>query len=140
MEVPDVLVVTKADLGAVARRAEEDLRSALRSLGASAPVLAVSSLPPAQGIDALTDALDEPRANLDLTTHRTRVRRLGALADFIHEHGERGLRGLGGRRAARRFLEAQPPELDEPALLARLSQSFQNSSRTSSGSGDAPIR
>ena len=35
MEVPDVLVVTKADLGRVASRALADLRAALRSLGAS---------------------------------------------------------------------------------------------------------
>src|SRR5919199_3170027 len=50
MEIPDVLVVTKADLGAVAMRARRDLHAALRSLGARAtPVVAVSSLPPAQG-------------------------------------------------------------------------------------------
>ena len=35
MEVPDVLVVTKSDLGRVATRALADLRAALRSLGAS---------------------------------------------------------------------------------------------------------
>ena len=34
MEIPDVLVVTKADLGAVAHRAEHDLRAALGALGA----------------------------------------------------------------------------------------------------------
>ena len=33
MEVPDALVVTKADLGAVATRAVRDLRAAMRSLG-----------------------------------------------------------------------------------------------------------
>ena len=33
MEVPDVLVVTKADLGQVAQRARRDLHAALRSLG-----------------------------------------------------------------------------------------------------------
>ena len=38
MEVPDVLVVTKADLGATAQRAVRDLRAALRSLGDGAPV------------------------------------------------------------------------------------------------------
>ena len=49
MEVPDVLVVTKADLGAAARRAEQDLRAALGALGAAGtPVLAVSSLPPGE--------------------------------------------------------------------------------------------
>src|SRR3954467_4757326 len=57
MEVPDLLVVSKADLGPPARRAKEDLRVALRSLGAGAPVLAVSSIPPVSGIDALADAL-----------------------------------------------------------------------------------
>ena len=121
MEVPDVLVVTKADLGAPARRAEQDLRSALGALGAAAtPVLAVSALPPPSGIEALADALDAHRAGLDLVATRTRVRRLGALADFLHEHGERGLRALGGRRAARRWLDEQEPGLDEPELLRRL--------------------
>jgi LAO/AO transport system kinase len=121
MEVPDVLVVTKADLGAAAARAEEDLRVALRALGARAtPVLAVSSIAPVAGIAELADALDAHRASLDLAAHRTRVRRLGALADFVHEHGERGLRAVGGRRAATRWLQDQHPALDEPALLRAL--------------------
>ena len=123
MEIPDVLVVTKADLGPAAHRAEHDLRAALGALGVrSTPVLAVSSLPPAQGVDALADAIAAHREGLDLAATRTRVRRLGALADFVHEHGERGLRALGGRRAARRWLDEQDPELDEPALLRRLEQ------------------
>jgi LAO/AO transport system kinase len=123
MEVPDVLVVTKADLGAAADRAVQDLRSALRSLGGgkdAAPVLAVSSLAPAHGVEALADALDEHRASLDLPAVRTRARRLGALADFAAEYGERGLRALGGRRAAERFLSEQDPALDEPALARAL--------------------
>src|SRR5436190_1684473 len=45
MEIPDVLVVTKADLGKIANRARADLRAALRSLGTTdTDVLAVSSL------------------------------------------------------------------------------------------------
>ena len=133
MEVPDVLVVTKADLGAPARRAEEDLRVALRSLGAGAPVLAVSSIAPQQGIAELADALAAHRQTLSLD-HRVRTRRLGALAEFVHEHGERGLRALGGRRAARRFLEAQSPELDEPALLRAL-EAQKDASAAASRSG-----
>jgi LAO/AO transport system kinase len=120
MEVPDVLVVTKADLGTVADRAARDLRAALRALGDAAPVLAVSSVHPVRGVDALADALDEHRAGLDLAAARTRARRLGALADFVAEHGERGLRALGGRRAAERFLEAQDPALETPALVRAL--------------------
>jgi LAO/AO transport system kinase len=123
MEIPDVLVVTKADLGQVAMRAQRDLRSALRSLGArDTAVVAVSSLPPVAGIDELVAALDAHREALDLPASRTRARRLGALADFVAEHGERGLRALGGRRTAVRWLEEQDPALPEPALFRALEQ------------------
>jgi LAO/AO transport system kinase len=121
MEVPDVLVVTKADLGRVATRALTDLRAALRSLGVRAtPVLAVSSAPPPSGIAELVDALDAHRAELDLEARRLRARRMHALADFTTEHGERGLRALGGRRAAERWLGEQDPGLDVPGLMRAL--------------------
>ncbi|HYV16391.1 MAG TPA: GTP-binding protein [Conexibacter sp.] len=117
MEIPDVLVVTKADLGQVAIRARRDLHAALRSLGArEVAVVAVSSLPPAQGIDELLDALDAHRGAGDVDARRLRARRLRALADFTAEHGARGLRALGGRRSAERWLEQQDPGLDVPAL------------------------
>src|SRR3954447_21007147 len=59
MEIPDVVVVTKADLGDVARRAERDLSQALRALGAEdTPVMSVSSKPPVTGVDELAKALD----------------------------------------------------------------------------------
>jgi LAO/AO transport system kinase len=121
MEVPDVLVVTKADLGVVAQRARRDLVAALRSLGESAvPVVAVSSVPPVAGVEELVAALDEHRTGLDLPAARVRARRLGALAEFVSEHGERGLRALGGRRAAVAFLEGLDAALDEPALMIAL--------------------
>jgi LAO/AO transport system kinase len=120
MEVPDVLVVTKADLGRPAARAVGDLRAALKSLGATeTPVIAVSSASPPCGIDALADALDAHRKTLDLAARRVRARRMHALADFTVERGQRGLRALGGRRAAERWLSEQDPGLDVPAL-ARL--------------------
>ena len=71
-------------------------------------------------IDALADALAEHRAGLDIAEARTRARRLGALADYVAEHGERGLRALGGRRTAERFLAGQDPALEAPALLRAL--------------------
>ena len=120
MEVPDVLVVTKSDLGTVAQRAVRDLRAALRSLGGRAPVVAVSSIHPVTGIGELADALERHRAGIDLSAARTRARRLGALADYVAEHGERGLRALGGRRAAERFLAGQDEALEGPALLRAL--------------------
>src|SRR5206468_9726871 len=41
MEIPDVLVVTKADLGDIALRARRDLNAAMRSLGSRTKVVAV---------------------------------------------------------------------------------------------------
>src|SRR4051795_10003876 len=90
MEVPDVLVVTKADLGQPARSAQRDLAAALRSLGKrDTPVVAVSSVPPPKGIDELVQALDAHRAALDLPQRRARAGRLAALAEFTAERGER---------------------------------------------------
>jgi LAO/AO transport system kinase len=121
METPDVLVVTKADLGQIALATRRDLSAALRSLGASdTKVLSVCSLPPPEGIDELVVALEEHRAGLDVAGRRLRARRAGALLEFAEEHGERGLRAVGGRRAAERLLEQQHPGLDAQALVSAL--------------------
>ena len=121
MEVPDVLVVTKADLGAVALRARRDLHAALRSIGErSTKVVAVSSIAPVQGMNELVAALDAHRESLDVRAVREDKRRASALADFAAEHGERGLRALGGPRSARRLLDAEPEGSDVPTLTAAL--------------------
>ena len=122
MEIPDVLVVTKADLGEIALRARRDLSAALRSLGArDTAVVAVSSL--AAGARASTTS--SPRSTP--TAPRSTCRRAAsppaarrALADFAAEHGERGLRALGGRRAAERVLAAADPGADVASLAAAL--------------------
>ncbi len=124
MEIPDVVVITKADLGQLATSARRDVNAALRSLGsARTRAVAVSSLSPPQGIDELIEAFDEHLAGIDLRERRLRARRANALADYAHEHGERGLRALGGRRAAERLLEEQEPTLDTVALVDALEQS-----------------
>jgi LAO/AO transport system kinase len=123
MEVPDLLVVTKADLGDVALRARRDLAAALRSLGSrETKVLAVASLPPPEGIDKLADALDEHRSSTDIAARRLRARRLAALDEVTVEHGERALRALGGRRDAERWLREQDESLDVPGLVSRLEE------------------
>ena len=117
MEVPDVLVLTKSDLAGPARRARADLEAALSALGAGATALcAVSSLPPPAGIRELVDALDAHRAGLDLPARRLAARRRHALDEFVAEHGERGLRALGGRLEAERWLERQDETIDLPSL------------------------
>ena len=121
MEVPDVLVVTKADLGDVAVRAQRDLRAALRSLGVrDTPVASVSSVPPPSGISELVAALDEHRGSVDVPAVRRRSRQLAALSEFVAENGERSLRALGGRRAAERLLADEDPALSVPELTERL--------------------
>jgi len=123
METPDVLVVTKADLGRVADRARRDLSAALRSLGSrDTPVVSVSSVSPVQGVDELVDALDTHRAGVDVQSRRTGARRAGALAEFTREHGQSGLRRLGGRRVAERWLVDLQAGLEVPALLDALEE------------------
>ena len=132
MEVPDVLVVTKADLGEVALRSRRDLSQAARALGSrEIPVIAVSSVPPPTGVAELADALDVHRDELDLPARRLRARRLTALRELVAEHGESALRALGGRREAERLLAGQDPAFDVPQLVAALRE------RTATGE-DAP--
>ncbi len=121
MEVPDLLVVTKADLGEVATRSRRDLGQALKAVGSpGVPVLAVSSVPPPSGIEELVEALDAHRESTDLAEGRVRARRGAALREFAAEHGERALRDLGGRRAAERLLEEQDPRASVTDLLEAL--------------------
>jgi LAO/AO transport system kinase len=123
MEVPDVLVVTKADLGDAARQARADLDQALSALGSSdVPVVAVSSLAPTSGIDELATALHAHRERIDVAERRLRARRLSALREFVAEHGESALRSLGGRREAQRLLEARGAGESVDDLVAGLAE------------------
>jgi LAO/AO transport system kinase len=98
-EIPDVAVVTKADLGLVARRTEDDLRAALaqqptRTKGWSVPVI-LSSAQDGQGIADLIQALAEHHALLAQGRRLEAQRRIQAAAwldDFVHEeYGRTGL-------------------------------------------------
>ena len=101
MEVPDVLVVTKADLGVVATaRGPRPARGAAARWASATPRCSPSrACTRSSGIDALIDALDAHREGSTSPPTRVRTRRLGALADFVAEHGARGLRDA--RRPAR---------------------------------------
>jgi LAO/AO transport system kinase len=121
MEVPDVLVVTKADLGEVALSAKRDLAQALAALGSrDVPVIAVSSLPPPSGMEELQGVLDAHHEQLDVAARRVRSRRSSALREFAAERGELALRALGGRREAEGFLAAQDAAADVSTLVAAL--------------------
>jgi LAO/AO transport system kinase len=123
MEVPDLLVVTKADLGDEAERTRRELDQALGALGSSdVPVLAVSSVSPPSGIEQLARAIESHRARIDLSQRRLRARRMAALREFVAEHGERALRERGGRRRAERFLAEQDPAAPVGELMLALEE------------------
>ena len=121
MEVPDVLVVTKADLGEPARRARTELAQALAALGSpDVPVAAVSSIPPATGIEELADLIARHRERIDLGERRLRARRASAVREFTAECGERALRALGGPREAERLLADEDPAAGVGAMVLAL--------------------
>jgi LAO/AO transport system kinase len=103
-EVPDIAVVTKADLGALAERARHDLALALRTApGTPVEVLTVSASD-GSGLPALLDAVARHRAARipsDLEAHRFSQARAWV---------ERGVREELGRRGVRQWRErlAQP--------------------------------
>ncbi len=109
MEIPDVLVVTKADLGQVAHAGARGpaRRRCARWARRDTAVLAVSSVAPPTGIDELVDALDAHRAGLDLPARRLRAPP-DARARRLRRRARRA-RPAGARRPARgRALAAGP--------------------------------
>ncbi len=122
MEVPDVLVVTKSDVGEPAVATLRDAQAALRLEGSDErPAPPVSALAPPAGIEPLASALAEHRAGIDLTARRLRNRRAGALPTLA-EYGNHGLSAVGGRRAAERLLVAEEEDLDTMTLLDSLAR------------------
>jgi len=126
MEIPDILVVNKADQEELARRAVADLRGALqtaRAAGATGgldadwetPILATSATQ-VSGIDELIDALDLHRRHLESTlAARRRQGEVQWVLDlFSRKHGEHGVSTLGGlarlkARAERDFDGGETP-------------------------------
>ena len=104
VEIPDVVVVTKADLGAVAHKAQSDVAAALQLNAAgtddwSVPIRLLSCLD-GQGIDALIEALAE-HAGFLASEGRLQIRRDAQaktwLAEALREEfGRQGL-ALAGR-------------------------------------------
>ena len=86
MEVPDVLVVTKADMGDAAMRARRDLAAALRAVGSrDTPVVAVSSIPrTVPRSPAARVALATKRASAVSVTPGTAFRRM--IKSRSHSH------------------------------------------------------
>jgi LAO/AO transport system kinase len=134
MEIPDVLVVNKADHGATATRAASDLRvalSALRQVGAGEGDQAVvlTSARDNAGIDELVTALDAHHTALGpagVAARRLRGR-VEWTRDFLERRvGRLGIEALGGAVEVEQALQAaaqngEPPLGTAQALLEQLS-------------------
>jgi LAO/AO transport system kinase len=131
MELPDVLVVNKADQVELARRATAELRAALASLhragvGArqSPPIFATSAID-GTGVTDLWTALRAHRAALEASGELATRRRAGAIAwgvrAFVRRHGEAGVDRLGGEEAVTRAIATRVDAGEEvPALVDAL--------------------
>lgn len=126
MEIPDILVVNKADHDELARRAVADLRGALRTahaVGATGredgdweTLIIATSATKDTRIEELIDALDAHREHLEptLAARRRQGEVQWALDLFTRKHGEHGVSTLHGlaeltARAERELDEGETP-------------------------------
>ncbi len=136
LELPDVFVVNKADLGPPARRTASELQSGLglgeaRADGWTPPVLEVSARD-GTGIDALVSALDAHRSHL-LESGALRARRRRGRDAFVREtltlrYGSYGVARLGGSRALEARL-AERPDAASFTLVAELGHEIEEALR-----------
>jgi LAO/AO transport system kinase len=119
LEIPDIIVVNKIDLGTVADRALAELRSAINTIhsagrvGWDPPVLATGATT-GHGIEALIDATERHRAELEasgtLMLRRRRAAAAWALRFFTQRHGEIAVENAGGAASLLARLEQRVAE------------------------------
>ncbi len=129
MEIPDILVVNKADDQALARRALADVQTALAlELGSfegswQNPVLAVSAVTNLN-IHILDDAMTSHYQHLQSTNKLENKRAdqtmAWAVGEILHEVGQRGLTALGGIEGVRSILGQQVTQCSTIRKLAVL--------------------
>jgi LAO/AO transport system kinase len=113
MEIPDLLVVNKADHGGAATRAASDLKAALSTLrqvgaGEGDQAVLLTSARDNQGVAELADALFAHRAALGdagVRARRARGQRAWALDWLLRRVGTLGIEALGGVDGLRSLLE-----------------------------------
>jgi LAO/AO transport system kinase len=118
LEVPHILVVNKEDMGAVARRTQAELATALVREHPDGhwevPVLATSATN-SKGIDALADTLDRHlqalRASGQLVARRHSYQAYWIHKRLLEEFGTFGIAQLGGESCLLTRLQSQPQNL-----------------------------
>lgn len=116
LERPDIFVVNKSDIGALAERAASELSSGLglaeREQGKRERPVLLTSARDAVGVAELVDALDSHRAAFassgELEKHRHNGREAYVLAALERRYGSFGVEQLGGAKAVRERLSRSP--------------------------------
>ena len=115
LEIPDILVVHKWDLGALAERTRSDLDAMLRAgavprRGSWSPTLLGVSSETREGLPELRAAISEHRGHLErsgrLEAQREEQRVAWALELFQNQYGLRGIEALGGLGACENRVRA----------------------------------
>lgn len=129
LEIPDILVVNKMDLGTVARKAKADLRAALAVASAAggeggrAPSIVATSAAKGSGIDHLVSAADACFMALvrdqELESRRARGDAAWTLRWFERRHGEVAVESFGGGRALERRIRDRIDGGELPLSIAR---------------------
>lgn len=121
MEIFDVLVVNKADLGEVAERTRRELGGALRVLGRADTPVVLTSATSGAGVEGLVDALDGRFEALGdaLAASRTAKLREHVVRAVTERYGTLALARLGGAKAALARLGDAPADAP-PSALTRL--------------------
>jgi LAO/AO transport system kinase len=103
IEMPDLVLVSKADLGAPARRAAADVRGALSVAGSSAEVVLVSAHS-GEGVSAAIDRIEArlglPEFLAGLPARRRAQGRAWAESRLAESVGQLGIAALGPRAAS----------------------------------------
>ena len=128
MEIPDILVVNKADHDELAQRALSDLKSALQTAHAAGasqadeawtPPLLATSAREDRGIEELIDALDAHRSHLGeaLPERRLNGEIEWVMRLFLKQHGDHGARALGGSSSLKKDVQKRLKAGDNPLRL-----------------------
>jgi len=136
LEVPDIIVVNKADLGAEAARTAGDLESGLslgeRQRGERPPPVLLVSARDGTGIDALAEALDAHHRRLvsgdGLRKRRRRGREAFVLEALELRYGSFGVESIGGPPALRARIR-EDDTATAFALIASLGREIEDALR-----------
>lgn len=126
LELPDIFLVNKSDLGAIARRTKSELETGLglgeRRPSSWTPPVLLGSARDGDGMEALVDEILRHGAAIAASGELSARRRAGGeafvLESLRERYGRFGLERLGGARGLEKRLREDPPATTFARVLA----------------------